>query len=59
MEMLASGLMLLIILHRLSLAVVTVAYIIASLAYFFGRKKIEQNIRLGLLIKVGVIVTNL
>ena len=43
MEMLAFAPMVLTTLHRLSPAVVTVAYIVASLAHFFGRKKTEQN----------------
>jgi ABC-type transport system involved in Fe-S cluster assembly fused permease/ATPase subunit len=56
MEILASGPMLLTTLHRLSPAVVTVAYIIASLAHFFGRKKTEQNVGSGKSLRLTCVV---
>jgi ABC-type transport system involved in Fe-S cluster assembly fused permease/ATPase subunit len=43
METLAFAPVVLTMLHRLSPAVVTVAYIFASLAHFFGRKTTERN----------------
>jgi ABC-type transport system involved in Fe-S cluster assembly fused permease/ATPase subunit len=43
-EMLAFAPMLLTTLHRLSPGVVAVAYIVASVAHFFERKKTEENI---------------